>query len=85
MKTHERDEAKQEPARGADIAPAREEDRPIPAPSAEEVPELLGERSDCPVPFGEPEDDAPREGRVERPPAGRAEPPRPDSRESGAD
>jgi len=59
-------EERNEGARGA-AEPEAGRGAPIPEPSPEEVPELLGERSDYPVPFGEAGDEAPEE-RGEAPP-----------------
>lgn len=64
MAPDERDETADEPTSGASKAAAGET-APIPEPSPEEVPELLGECSDYPIPFGEDEEGAAREGRVD--------------------
>lgn len=60
MSPDDRDETSEEPASRAG-RPAGDA-APIPEPSPEEVPELLGERSDYPIPFGEDDAGAPREG-----------------------
>ncbi len=59
MAPDDRDETTEEPTSGAGKWAG--EAGPIPEPSAEEVPELLGERSDYPIPFGEDEEGATRE------------------------
>jgi hypothetical protein len=71
MMRHGEDERVETPPRSGATDPPEGDGGRIPAPSPEEVPELLGERSDYPIPFGDESrggEESPREdGGDERP------------------